>query len=221
MKLRLPKPLHGWRAFAGEVGIIVVGVLIALGAQQAVETIQWRGSVSQLRDAMRSELAIDRARVEVNLSQDRCIQARLDAILRWAASAPASARIINADRPRLWNFHMSTWDMTKTSPTVGHFSLKDQLRYAGAYDSIANEQRYLFDEQGSWTDLAATLASADRPESRSRIEREVAIARLHLAARQTNGGSLLGRLDELGIKADSAALPAHVDVRQLCGPLAG
>jgi len=32
MHFHLPKPLHGWREFAGEVGIIVIGVLIALGA---------------------------------------------------------------------------------------------------------------------------------------------------------------------------------------------
>ena len=32
MHIHLPKPLHGWRAFVGEVGIIVLGVLIALGA---------------------------------------------------------------------------------------------------------------------------------------------------------------------------------------------
>jgi hypothetical protein len=220
MHFHLPKPLHGWRAFAGEVGIIVIGVLIALAAQQVVETVHWRESVSQLRDALRSELAIDRARVEVNLSQDACTNARLDAILGWAASAPASARPFNVDQPYLWNYHTSTWDIAKTSPTAGHFSLKEQLMYAGTYDSIANEQRYLFDEQASWTDLVATLASADQPESRSRIEREVAIARLHLAAREANGRSLLVRLDDLGIKADPAGLPVHVDVRQLCGPLA-
>ena len=34
MHLHLPKPLHGWRAFVGEVGIIVIGVLIALGASR-------------------------------------------------------------------------------------------------------------------------------------------------------------------------------------------
>ena len=33
MHFHLPKPLHGWREFAGEVGIIVLGVLIALGAE--------------------------------------------------------------------------------------------------------------------------------------------------------------------------------------------
>ena len=37
MKLSVPKPIHGWREFAGEVGIIVLGVLIALGAQQVAE----------------------------------------------------------------------------------------------------------------------------------------------------------------------------------------
>ena len=38
MHFHLPKPLHGWREFAGEVGIIVLGVLIALGAEQLIQT---------------------------------------------------------------------------------------------------------------------------------------------------------------------------------------
>ena len=221
MHLHLPQPLHGWRAFVGEVGIIVLGVLIALGAEQVVEAIHWRDSVSQMREAMRSELAIDRKRVEVNLAQDRCINARLDAILRWSASAPAGTRIANAAGPMLWNYHTSTWDITKTSPTAGHFSLKEQLMYAGAYDSIANEQRYLFDEQRSWADLLATLASADRPESRGQIEHEVASARLHLRTRDSNGRSLLSQFDQLGIKPDPAGVPIRMDLQRLCRALEG
>src|SRR4051794_16645332 len=34
MHVHLPEPLHGRREFVGEVGIIVIGVLIALGAEQ-------------------------------------------------------------------------------------------------------------------------------------------------------------------------------------------
>jgi hypothetical protein len=219
MHFHLPKPLHGWREFLGEVGIIVIGVLIALTAEQVVEAAHWRKSVWQMREAMRSELAIDRERLEINLAQDSCMNARLDAILRWASTAPATARIPNADRPLLWNYHTSTWDITKTSPAAGHFSLGDQLKYAETYDAIANEQRYLFDEQGSWTDLAATLASADRPEDRARIEREVASARMHLAEREANGRSLLLRLNGLGVKADPAGLPVRVDVHRLCEAL--
>jgi len=219
MHVHLPKPLHGWRVFAGEVGVIVLGVLLALGAEQVVEAIHWHESVSQIREAMRSELAVDRARLEVNLAQDECTRNRLDAILRWAASTPPSARIADADEPHLWNFHTNTWDIAKTSPTAGHFSLKEELMYAGTYDAIANEQRYLFDEQGSWAELAATLASADRPDSRNQIEHDVARARLHLVTREVNGRSLLERLKELGITSDPRGVPTRVDVRRLCKPL--
>jgi hypothetical protein len=27
MRFRFPRPLHGWRALAGEIGVIVIGVL--------------------------------------------------------------------------------------------------------------------------------------------------------------------------------------------------
>ena len=57
MDVRLPKPLHGWREFAGEVGVIVLGVLIALGAQELVQELQWRSEVKQTREALDAELA--------------------------------------------------------------------------------------------------------------------------------------------------------------------
>jgi len=59
MHVHLPKPLHGWRAFVGEVGIIVVGVLIALGAEQMVEALHWRSEVAGFRSAVRQEVALD------------------------------------------------------------------------------------------------------------------------------------------------------------------
>ncbi len=55
MHFHLPKPLHGWREFVGEVGIIVVGVLIALGAEQAVEAIHHRSQVHEMTDKLRAE----------------------------------------------------------------------------------------------------------------------------------------------------------------------
>ena len=59
MHVHLPKPLHGWREFLGEVGIIVLGVLIALGAEQIVESLHWRAEVRHAEHAMRLELAED------------------------------------------------------------------------------------------------------------------------------------------------------------------
>ena len=45
MHIHVPKPLHGWREFLGEVGVIVVGVLVALGAEQVVENLHHRSQV--------------------------------------------------------------------------------------------------------------------------------------------------------------------------------
>lgn len=59
MQLRFPKPLHGWRAFVGEVGIIVLGVLIALACGQLVDSWQWRNKIRHAEAAMRLELAED------------------------------------------------------------------------------------------------------------------------------------------------------------------
>jgi hypothetical protein len=59
MHFHLPKPMHGWRAFAGEVGVIVLGVLIALAAEQAVEAIHWHYKVQATEAAIRTELGDD------------------------------------------------------------------------------------------------------------------------------------------------------------------
>ena len=56
MHFHLPKPLHGWRAFIGEVGIIVIGVLIALGAEQVVETIHWQSKLDAARKSIDFEI---------------------------------------------------------------------------------------------------------------------------------------------------------------------
>jgi hypothetical protein len=55
MHFHLPKPLHGWREFAGEVGIIDNGVLIALGAEQVVETVHGNSEVRQFRSAVNDD----------------------------------------------------------------------------------------------------------------------------------------------------------------------
>jgi hypothetical protein len=52
MHFHLPKPLHGWREFVGEVGISVLGVLIALGAEQVIETVHGNAEVRQFRGAV-------------------------------------------------------------------------------------------------------------------------------------------------------------------------
>ena len=56
MKLSLPKPMHGWRAFAGEVGVIVLGVVLALAAQQVAESVNDRREAAATRATLVDEI---------------------------------------------------------------------------------------------------------------------------------------------------------------------
>ena len=43
MDIHKPKSIRNWREFLTEIGTIVLGVSIALAAEQAVEWWHWRG----------------------------------------------------------------------------------------------------------------------------------------------------------------------------------
>jgi hypothetical protein len=71
MHFHLPKPLHGWREFVGEVGIIVIGVLLALGAEQVVETLHHRSQVSEMTEKLRVESLDNRRVLDYDLARLR------------------------------------------------------------------------------------------------------------------------------------------------------
>jgi hypothetical protein len=75
MHVHLPKPLHGWRAFVGEVGIIVLGVLIALSAEQVAQSIHDRYLAREALEHIRSELAYDSAFAAERIALGDCMRA--------------------------------------------------------------------------------------------------------------------------------------------------
>jgi type II secretory pathway pseudopilin PulG len=219
LHFHLPKPLHGWRAFVGEVGIIVIGVLIALGAEQVVQSIHERQEVDQLVAALRGELADDRARWEHIRASDPCTLQRLDAIERWTATAPATARLSSPFRLFLWNMHSSAWDLAKTSPAAGNIPLRDRLTYATLYGAIDNWRQFINEENANAQMLTALLETADQPGNRSQVRLHLAQARHFVGRRQLNYDYFFTRFDKLGIKPDESQLTVRPDDRRLCAPL--
>lgn len=219
MHVHLPKPLHGWRAFVGEVGIIVLGVLIALAAEQGVEGLHERTQVGQIRSALRAELADTRARWEFMRAEDACEWQRLNALQLWATDAPPGSRLSNAFNPMLWNMHSAAWDLAKTSPAVEQISLDERLVYASLYDAIDNWRAYLDEERNNAIQLNALLATGDQPEHRRDAMMRIDIARQYITRRQRNYAYFFTRLDRLRIKPDASQLTLTIDPHALCGPL--
>lgn len=220
MHVHLPKPLHGWRALVGEIGIIVVGVLIALSAEQLVQSIHEREDVAQLRAALRGELADDRARWEGIRVRDRCTQQRLDALSHWLASATPGVRLAgNPYRLFLFNMHSSAWDLAKTSPAAAHIPLKERLTDASLYAAIDNWRQFIDEENINANALSALLATADQPENRGQARVRLAQAQLMMNRRALNYAYFFTRFDELGIKPDYSQLTIGTDPSELCKPL--
>lgn len=77
MHLHLPKAIHGWREFAKEVGIIVLGVLIALGLEQVVQEWRWHEQVKTTRDALISEIEYSALWAEERIGVQQCLRDRV------------------------------------------------------------------------------------------------------------------------------------------------
>lgn len=81
MDIHKPKPWHGLGEFVKEIGTIVVGVLIALAGEQAVERLEWAHKVHAAEDAMRIELLEDDGpQIYQRAAMHDCLAAKLDAI---------------------------------------------------------------------------------------------------------------------------------------------
>jgi hypothetical protein len=156
MHVHLPKPLHGWRAFFGEVAIIVLGVLIALAAEQAVETWRWSREVHETRLAADTELAHDLAVFEHRLGQKECVERRLADLDRWLQSwrdgKPLKLKGPIAAPPG-FGLHFNVWDAT-AGEARAHMNLETKLAYAQLYDVLKNFGTGRDHEREAWAGLS-------------------------------------------------------------------
>ena len=135
MHFHLPKPLHGWREFAGEVGIIVVGMLIALGAEQLIERLQWRDKVHETTIQLDAELHRDAAGAYDWLVVAPCIDGQLQAIDAALASARQTHRLrpTPAFTPPLEIFTEDTWLNARALQVADHLSPKQVQEYSSLF----------------------------------------------------------------------------------------
>ena len=155
MHFHLPKPLHGWREFAGEVGIIVIGVLIALGAEQVVETIHGNARSGNFGAAVDDELAYDLGSYKQRLLLTPCVRARLAELDHVIASNRVGRPIRMhglSHWPVSFSLRTSVWT-GRTGDVEARMPLQTRLAYAKIYDDLANFDVHRVDERNAWMEL--------------------------------------------------------------------
>jgi hypothetical protein len=156
MKLSMLRPLEGWRAFAGEVGVVVLGVLLALGAQQVVETLNERSEAAETRATLTGEIQESLAVLELRKAAQPCIDNRLKEL---RAIVNEWGRSGSFETPR-W-VSQATWFAFDTArfeaaQSAGRLALlpsEEQYRYGLVVESLKTFRDIQKRETDAWSTL--------------------------------------------------------------------
>lgn len=155
MRFQLPSS-PSLRLIAGEVAIIVIGVLIALGAQEVVDNRRWDREVADFRQSVDAEVASNLATYQLRGKQSVCVARRLDELKSWLESGRTGGlRALTAPigHPVSLSLKSSVWG-SRDSSLMAHMPMQMRLDYGEVYDDAANNEAHRLDERAAWLALS-------------------------------------------------------------------
>jgi hypothetical protein len=189
------EPPHGWRAVFWELGIVTVGVLIALGAQQAVDVIHNRQVAAETREAITEEINTNLANLHLRATAEPCIARRLREIHtlidQWGRTGDYETPLWVAQAPGL-PINMPHYDAAHSAGRLALLPRDEQFHIGRTIDDLRNFQQIQESETEAWPDLrqlqsgAEALSVTDRTVIRQALQRAAYLDyRVRLAIRQS------------------------------------
>jgi len=178
MHIHKPKAAHGLREFLSEISVIVVGILIALGGEQAVEQWRWNERINEVRGQLLDETSSNARSALYWLTISPCLDQQLMAADQQAWQARRAGALPSAERrfsPVLAEFTSDAWLNARSLQVADHLRPEEVSAFTRAY-FFASEMT------GNITrlhELAAELEPLTRPlDHVSSAEADELIARL-------------------------------------------
>ena len=156
LHIHLPRPLHGWRELLGEIGTIVIGILIALALEQALEWLHERHASGDARENIRGEIATNLGLMASRAATAPCIEQRLNAIAGLIAGGdrgvPAPLWI---GRPQVWELQQTRWQASTQTGRSILLSTDEQAGFSEIYGDFQTFVDTEAREQAAWAKLRA------------------------------------------------------------------
>jgi hypothetical protein len=183
MDVRKPIAVSNWRELLKEWGIIVLGVLTALFAEQAVQSFEWHQKVDAAIADMDNELTRGNGpQAYARLAMHDCVGTRLDEM---------RSAIERGDREQsrklIDNFWLPkrTWDSlaresATASDVASHMPHDRMLQYRITYETVPDLQRLADKELADLGNVRALPASGGAIETPEKIAALQAIESLKL-----------------------------------------
>lgn len=186
MRVSWPRPNQGWQILLGEIAIIVVGVLIALAAQQAVEDYKWRRDVAAGREALRDDYVQIIANARERVGLDQCLRDHLNQLALLLARSPGRTPGIGAfgsppERP----WAAASWGSLVATGVSTHMPRREMLAHARIADSARQAEERVAEEMLHWSHLyaltgpARPLASGEEAAIRQSLARAMYLLNLN------------------------------------------
>ena len=165
MDIHKPKPVHGWRELLKEIGIIVIGVIIALGAEQAVEALHWMYQVDAGEAALKVAFIREVDNIAQRDVQSDCIAQRLVFLSQTVERASGSGRLpaIQAiGHPPYTPWTIGAWDALVAGDIVSHLPRPKMLAYVQIAQRTAVLSGMSDRENDQWTILDSLVGPGRR-----------------------------------------------------------
>jgi hypothetical protein len=191
MDIHRPKPWHGLRELLKEIGTIVVGVLIAIGAEQTVEALHHQAQAREMAEKLRAESGENRPVVAYDVESLQEGLASTDAIL--AALAKGESVTPRLLKPDLFRPADAAWVAIRDSallPIMPKLLIDNAWKVDATNDNIGVKIREIVQDADR---AEAALAVRQSTPGDAELGRT---ARLRLAELRVEEARLIGVMGE-------------------------
>ena len=190
MDIHKAKPWRGSREFLKEIGTIVIGVLIALAGEQAVQALHGKQQANAGEAVLEEAFVREVNNAALREAQDTCVTRRLAALSSIVQHGTESGRlppIGGLGHPSFTPWTVGAWEALVADQTISHLP----RRKAIAYTAIVQQTAYLSGLSDREEDQWALLDSMVGP-GRRLSDVEAQQLRVTLAA-ASDSNILMGR----------------------------
>ena len=221
MDIHKPKPVHGFREFLSEIGVIVCGIAIAITGEQGVEALHWSAKVTEARASLRQELSETGGFFLLRVNANECVARRLAELNQIVDDVAAHRKVepVGDTTPHIGDLLADdAWQAERASQSLTHFPREEFDRFSRLYSQQIDMRIWTHKELDAWSAIRMIegnpnrLSASDLTAIRSNIQ----LARTYNYLMSVNADRQIKRMRDLAVTPK----PANQErLKTACSPL--
>jgi hypothetical protein len=212
MEIHKPKAAHSFGEFAREMMAVILGILIALGLEQAVEARHWANLVREGRAELNEELGVQVHNWAYRVRNHPCHVQRLQDVQALLNNLDAGRRVASVaafETPYGASAPEAVWRSLSASGVLVHMDRKELLILSQIYSTDDHTPTWSAANDSDWSTISLIVGDPNRLPLSDRNLIRVAVSRELLLEQVWNraGQDQIERARKLGVDVQQA-LPA-------------